>query len=239
MVKELGDAVIRPVLSGTCEDYVIFQIRRFASEGALERLLTHNSQAVAQILRADPKLRSPQEVSDALSTKVSYSDGDLAVPDWAAALLVDPDGSDVRAVLEFAIVQLLEMRMLDARLDDELANWRRKFSKGEHKSRLFFRAGKALNEIGELLVEGAMIKEGINNALKLIGDQYLARLYDQAAKRFHLPTWVDNVEKKLATLESIHDKMEQAHATNHQVRLEWIVIFLILMEIVVSVLQFH
>jgi uncharacterized Rmd1/YagE family protein len=33
--------------------------------------------------------------------------------------------------------------------------------------------------------------------------------------------------------------MEQAHATNHQVRLEWIVIFLILMEIVVSVLQFH
>src|SRR3989442_12334046 len=40
--------------------------------------------------------------------------------DTDATLLFDPEGDDVRAVLEFANIQLLEMRFLDQQLDDIL-----------------------------------------------------------------------------------------------------------------------
>ena len=35
-------------------------------------------------------------------------------------------------------------------------------------------------------VESAVLFEGVNNALKLLGDQYLARVYRLASQRFHL-----------------------------------------------------
>src|SRR3989441_9175609 len=38
----------------------------------------------------------------------------------ALPLLFDPEGEDVRAVIEFANTQLLEMRYLDAQLDEAL-----------------------------------------------------------------------------------------------------------------------
>jgi hypothetical protein len=44
----------------------------------------------------------------------------MTIVDWDAAFVLDPDPEDVRAVLEFANVQLLEMRWLDLQLDDAI-----------------------------------------------------------------------------------------------------------------------
>jgi hypothetical protein len=41
---------------------------------------------------------------------------DLTIVDWNAALIVDREGDDIRAVLEFANVELLEMRYLDQKI---------------------------------------------------------------------------------------------------------------------------
>ena len=57
---------------------------------------------------------------DALALRLSFGPGDAAVIDTDAAFVLDPAGDDVRDVLEFANTQLLEMRFLDARLDDVL-----------------------------------------------------------------------------------------------------------------------
>jgi hypothetical protein len=45
---------------------------------------------------------------------------DILLVDWNAALLVDSEGDDVRALLEFANVELLEMRYVDQKLDRAL-----------------------------------------------------------------------------------------------------------------------
>ena len=74
----------------------------------------------------------------------------------------------------------------------------------------------------------------MNNAIKLVGDQYLARVYQLASERLHLPRWDAAVERKLATAESVYQKMTDAATTRRMEALEWIIIILILVSIVIA-----
>ena len=47
----------------------------------------------------------------------------------------------------------------------------------------------ALRDVSQWQVDSAILFEGVNNVLKLLGDQYLARVYRLAAQRFHLTEW--------------------------------------------------
>jgi uncharacterized Rmd1/YagE family protein len=74
-------------------------------------------------------------------------------------------------------------------------------------------------------------RKGVNNALKLLGDQYLARVYRLVSQRFHLAEWDASILRKLQTLESIYEKLAD-QATSHRMEvLEWIIIILIAVSI--------
>jgi len=238
LLKTIHPSVSRPQISAFYEDYVVFQIRAFDDHGAHARLLAEAPTMVAQVLRADVDLRSEQEVRDALSVQVSYGSEDLTLVDWVAAIVFDSAADDTRAVLEFATVQLLELRHLDHQLDSALERYYDALSRSpKGPLSLFTKADNKLREIGQLQVESAVLFENINNALKLLGDQYLARLYQQAARRYHLTSWDKSIQRKLKTLESIYDKMESALATARLEFLEWIVIILIAIEVVMPFIK--
>ena len=82
-------------------------------------MYTTYAQEVAN-LRVEPTTLSDQEVHDAISHRIAFGLDDVAILDWHAALLCDREADDVRAVLEFPNVELLEMRYLDEQLDDAL-----------------------------------------------------------------------------------------------------------------------
>jgi len=233
LVQTIHPSVSRPHISTFYEDYVVFQIRAFEDHGAHARLLAEAPTMIAQVLRADEDLRSEQEVQDALSVQVSYGSDDLTLVDWVAAIVFDPAADDTRAVLEFATVQLLELRHLDHQLDSALERY---YDALTHSPKgpfsLFTKGDDKLREIGQLQVESALLFENINNAIKLLGDQYLARLYQQAAKRYHLTSWDKSIQRKLKTLESIYDKMESSLSSARLEFLEWIVIILIGIEVI-------
>lgn len=241
LVEELLDgiesAVTRPLISGFYEDYVIFQIREMDGPEAHRRLLAENRTLLAQILRADDELRSEQEVQDALLCEVSYGAEDLTLVDWVSSLVFAKTADDTRAVLEFGQVQLLELRHLDHQLDASLDRCYEALSRTTEKRFVLPAAGgDEIREIGRLQVESAVLFEGINNALKLLGDQYLARLYEQVAQRYHLDAWDESILRKLRTLDSIYTKIEDAHSSARLEFLEWIVIVLIGLELVVPFL---
>ncbi|MGH7163038.1 MAG: hypothetical protein ACREID_06115, partial [Planctomycetota bacterium] len=131
-------------------------------------------------------------------------------------------------VLEFANVQLLEMRFLDARLDRALDRAydvlvaRRGTGLG-----VFGPARADLRRVAELQVEGAILYERVSNALKLLGDQYLARVYRLAAQRFHLVEWNQGILRKLETADTVYQKMFDRSATRRMELLEWLIILLI------------
>ncbi len=238
LIKTIHPSVNRPKISEFYEDYVIFQIRAFDECGAHARLLAEAPTLVAQVLRADEDLSSQQEVEDALSVQVSYGSEDLTLVDWVAALIFDAAADDTRAVLEFATVQLLELRHLDHQLDSALERYYDALTRSpKGPFSLFTKGDDKLREIGQLQVESAVLFENINNAIKLLGDQYLARLYQQAARRYHLTSWDKSIQRKLKTLESIYDKMESSLSSARLEFLEWIVIILIGIEVVMPFLK--
>jgi hypothetical protein len=135
-------------------------------------------------------------------------------------------------VLEFANVELLEMRFLDRRLDEALAQAYERLSKRSQKWFQFRSDPTDLRDISQWQVDNAILFEGVNNVLKLLGDQYLARLYRLAAQRFHLTDWDSGILRKLQTLEGIYQKLSDQVVTRRMEVLEWIIIVLITISII-------
>ena len=232
LLAAIAPAVTRPGLTDFVETYVIFEIGAFTPPCAPAALYTTYGQEVARILRSERAALSDQEVDDAVGHRISFGSEDVTLIDWDAALIADRDADDVRAVLEFANVELLEMRYLDQQLDDAL---------DESYDTLSRRDGlwlpgvtrADLRRIGQLQVDNAVLFEGVNNALKLLGDQYLARVYRLVSERFHLAEWDASILRKLQTLESIYQKLSDQSANRRTEALEWIIIALIAAEILI------
>jgi hypothetical protein len=232
LLKVIEPAVTKANISSFVEDYVIFQVEAFAEPIAIEDLTTRYAAHVAQILRAESGELSADEIIDATANRISFGKDDVAIVDWYAALVVDTEAEDVLTVLEFANVELLEMRFLDRRLDDALGLAYDRLSKRSQKWFQFRSDPSDLREISQWQVDSAILFEGVNNVLKLLGDQYLARLYRLVAQRFHLADWDVSILRKLQTLEGIYQKISDQMVSRRMEVLEWIIIFLIAISII-------
>jgi hypothetical protein len=221
-------AVSKPIIEKSVEDYVVVHLHAPQTPGNAAEWVHLHRQLVARVLRAEPSPLCEQEVTDATGLCLSYSPSDIAVVDWHGALLIGEDMEDAKAVLEFANIELLEMRLLDEKLDRSLEKAYLATSK---PPRAFFRRDDQLREIAGMQVDSSLLFESVNNTLKLVGDQYLARLYHAAITRLHLPEWDASIIRKLSTLEGMYGKLNDERANRRMEALEWIIIGLIMFEI--------
>lgn len=227
LFKEIQEAIFKPELSDLYEHYLVFHVDRFVSHINPILLLNFHGQVLSQILRCERKDFAQDQVEDALSCVLSYSPDDSVVIDWNAAFMFGSDVDDVRAVLEFGNVELLELRYLDQELDEALERSYVALNRG-------YRPGSDLRRVAQLQVDAAMMFEGVNNALKLLGDQYLARVYSLVSRRFHLNDWDGSILRKLDTLDSIYGKLSDRAAHRRSTAMEVIVIVLIAVEVILS-----
>jgi hypothetical protein len=237
LVEMIGPALTRPGIADAVEPYFIFELAAVSPPAPPAVFWTSYAEDVARILRSERGALSSEEVDDAIAYRISFGPGDVAIVDWDATLLAGEDVEDVRAVLEFANVELLEMRHLDQQLDDALDESYERLSR--RGARLGFgpSARADLRRVAQLQVDNALLFEGVNNALKLLGDQYLARVYRLASARFHLTEWDASILRKLQTLDSIYQKLAD-QASNRRIELlEWIIIGLIAAELALPVLM--
>ncbi|MEZ4272216.1 MAG: hypothetical protein R3C68_12535 [Myxococcota bacterium] len=228
IMHELREAIHKPDLSVLMEDYSIFNI---TSPIDKELLWTTHSNTVSRILRVESDELSEQQVDDALSRRLSYTPNDVLIVDWAAAMLIGDDMQDERMVLELGLVHLLELRILDAQLDRGVHTAYDLLSSPRRWIDAFRAETDTIRHVSELQVDSALFFEGVNNGVKLVGDQYLARMYRMVAQRFQLHQWDEAVERKLRTLDGIYDKLASRN-TNHRMEiLEWVIIVLIALSI--------
>jgi flagellar motility protein MotE (MotC chaperone) len=78
-------------------------------------------------------------------------------------------------------------------------------------------------DIAQFQMDSALLLEGMTNALKVLRDQYLARVYRVVSERFHLAEWDASILRKLHTLKSIYEKMSDQAASHRMEILEWII----------------
>lgn len=233
-LAELGEAVDRPVLRDVVEDYTVFTVTHWPTNDRPEAIVERHAQAVAQAIEGEcDEVLAQAEVQRTLEGRLSYTPSDLAIIDWNGAVLFDRDPHDVVMLLQHANVELLELRVLDEELD-ELLDSADEALAAAARERFWPTVARrpVLMKYASLQTDAAVLFEGVNNAIKLMGHQYLARLYRLAAGRLDLPSWQASVQRKLNAADSVYAKLSDAADTRRMEVLEIIIILLIMISII-------
>ena len=212
----------------------------FAFDVGYEIDLERCREVLAGLVRLESAPFSPEEIHEATRIHLSYSTNDLVVLDWAAGVVADRECDDTLQVIEFANVQLLEFRHIDDRLDDRLEAAYKQIRELSPRrwTELFSNPNaEAMRRVRELELEATSLFERADNALKLIGDQYLSRVYAMASTRFHLEDWQQSIRRKLDTVGDVYDLLTQQASGRRLEGLEIIVILLIGLEIVLALIR--
>jgi plasmid stabilization system protein ParE len=226
LLDAIRDAVDKPHMGARFEDYVVFELRLPDREPVSELWTTHAA-TTASILRAEPGALSDEEITDALNLRCAYVRDEVVLIDWFAAMLVGDDMEDERLVLELTTAELLELRDLDEKLDQGVEAAYAVLSRQHSWLSSFSTRAEDLGLVSQLQADAAVLFEGVDNALKLLGDQYLARMYRVASERFHLPQWDAAIERKLRVLDGIYEKLSSRAASRRFEVLEVVIIVLI------------
>ena len=234
-VERLRPAVIGFEDSAISEEYIVFQVGDVRGDW-----LQEHADWIAGLVRLESGPLSRAEVAEATRLSLSYTPDDVVTLDWAAGFVADRDCAETLQVIEFANVQLLEFRHIDDRLDDRLEAAYRQIRPAPRRRRpwaFWFSHHAALRSVRELEVEATSLFERADNALKLIGDQYLSRVFELTSSRFHLRDWQQSIRRKLDTVGDVYDLLVQQAGGNRMETLEVIVVLLITLEILLALFR--
>lgn len=217
------------------EDYLVFTVTDLDQAHSADALIAEHGSEIAQLLRGEREPLSVQEREEVLRHRISYLANDLVVPTWSAAFVYDTEAGAQAAleILEFANSQLLEFRyydgLLDARLERIYAQIQRGTTPGSWISRRFNRAAR---QVHALFIDVNELTDKTENALKIAGDVYAARVFALAAARLGLDHWKASVREKLKTLDDIYRfAVEQAAMARGEL-LELTIVLILVFELV-------
>ncbi|MEZ6196554.1 MAG: hypothetical protein R3F20_12645 [Planctomycetota bacterium] len=240
LLDVIRSAVERPELGSAEEDYTVFSITEWDPAISPIDVADRATSVLAQAIEGETAPLAPLLAERALAGRLSYTADDVAIVDWNAAILFDAEPADVVAVLKHANVELLELRVLDAELDELLDHADETLSELLRR-RLWpgFQAKRILGRYATAQTDAAVMFEGVNNAIKLLGNQYLARVYRIAARRLDLPAWQASVQRKLEATESLYQKMSDAASTGRLETLEWVIVILIAISMILPFMPWY
>jgi hypothetical protein len=238
LFNNLQPAMQQPKWSPLGEEFFVFELLPSEPLPSPDTLLAKHGDWLASLVRLEAEPLSRDEVAAALQSRISYSPADMLLADWSAAVLIDHDCEETLQAIEFANLQLLEYRYIDNLLDDRLAAAYSTLHRTVRSWLPFWRTqGRSLRYLGELRLDVNSLFERTGNALKLVGDQYLARVYRLVAGRFHLSDWEHSIRSSLDVVEGAYQVLSDQSASLRIELLEIIVIILIAAEIIMAMVR--
>jgi hypothetical protein len=236
VAQALRPALDRPHSWDGLETYTVFFTRALDRPVTGRDLLEHAPVARLLLGEGGSVRLAQDERADVLKHHFSYLETDLAVVDWNSAFVHEPSGiGDVPDLLELATAHLLELRYYDALLDRELRAIYEQLGGRGARGLFTRRYTKLLRRTAGLLLELSEMVERLENAVKIVGDFYLARLYQAALRRFRLPAWQETVLRKQKLLADVNRMLSDAADTRRAELLEITIIVLIAWEIIWAV----
>jgi hypothetical protein len=233
IIKKLGPALEKPHDWTETETYTVVFVEELRG-CTIADLETSEELAKLLLGETNEKRLSPSEREDVLRNRFSYLEDDLVVIDWNSAVVVEPTGSRVVChVLELATSQLLEFRYYDESIDRELAkvyDWVEKTRPRILRSPF----GALTRDVLRRYMELTEFTERVDNAIKSVGDFYLARVYLSAIRRFRVPEWRESVETKLNLVSRAYDLLKGETEVSRTQLLELTVVVLILVEVIAA-----
>ena len=229
-------AIDRPEVADVSEDYIVYRVSALYEDGQrcdARAVLTDDH--LARLLLGEQHALSPAARQELLGARFSYYTDDLAVLTWDNALIVEPRESDtdVEYVLEFANAQLLDLRVYDAQLDQELPSLYDRIAAARRRL-LTGRFRAVLAEVQTRVADVTEIVERADNALKVTDDVYLARIYEKALEIFREKNWRAGIDRKLRIFRDTYSMLNDETQTTRSELLELAIIALIMFEIVLT-----
>jgi hypothetical protein len=207
VVDRLAPALERPRGRFLSEDYFVFSATDIDGVSDAAALLEQFGPTIAQLLRAEIGPLSSQEREEVLRHRLSYLANDLVVPAWSSALVYDTEAGAPATldILEYANSQLLQFRYYDDLLDARLAELYKEIeTTGGFRSWWSRRYTRAARRVHAVVIDVNELTDRTENALKLVGDVYAARLLALANSRLGVNAWRGSVQDKLKTLDEIY-----------------------------------
>jgi hypothetical protein len=231
---------VRPAMTAlhdeaVTEDYLVYTVTSLDDVETAEALLAAHGADIAQLLRGERDLLSSQERDEVLRNRISYLANDLVVPTWNAAFVYDTESGAQAAleILEFANSQLLEFRYYDGLLDARLARIYAQLQvESPLNSWLGRRYNRAARQVHALFIDVNELTDKTENALKIAGDIYAARLFALAGARLGLDHWKANVREKLKTLDDIYRFAVEQTAMARGELLEMTIVAILVFELI-------
>ena len=235
--QEVAPAMTNPHFWEQDEHYSVVFVEGIQGRPSGEEVLRRAD--LARLLLGEttvPEL-SAAERQDVTQRHLSYGNDDLVVIDWNASFVYEPSGSkDIPDILEIANAQLLELRFYDEALDNSLGRVNERLKLERQRLGSIFRSPyPALSrQVLVALLEMSELVERVENALKIIGDFYLARVYEAAVEQLRIPAWKETVTRKQEILGDVYGWLKGEVDTARSLTLEVMVVVLIVMELLVA-----
>ncbi len=183
---------------------------------------------------------SGQTREEILKNTLSYTDSDLVILSWDAALICNPENpTDLIDLIEFANVQVLELRYYDRELEREMEKMYDQIENADRSSS--FRRSRQYHAIMARLMESSAeiseVIDKVDNLIRITEDVYYARVYATALRVLRSSQWSESVSKKIAVIQENYSMLSDEVRIQHSNTLEWIIIILIAMEFVFAIWQ--
>ena len=236
LLQRLEPAVTRPRPDFLAEDYLVFAVTPPGPAQTAAALLAAHGAELAQLLRGERTHLSDEEREEVLRHRLSYFEHDLVIPTWNAAFIYDEasGAQGTLEILEFANSQLLEFRYYDRLLDAELSRIYAQLQGAGWQTWFGRRYARAARQVHALFIDVNELTDKTENALKIAGDVYAARLFALAAARLSLDHWKASVREKLKTVDDIYRFAVEHTSMARGEFLELTIVFLIVLEIVLA-----
>jgi hypothetical protein len=241
LVAQLRPAIERSAIAPVVEDYTVWRFIRLREDGAAATPACLDDSALAALLLGETRPLTEDARRNLLSRRFSYTDQDLTVLSWDAALVAEPlvGDQDVEFLLEFANAQLLELRVYDAYLDAELPQLydRALLARRGATALLVRRFENVLAGLHTMVADTTEVVERVENGLKVTNDVYLARIYHAALTLFREEAWRNGLARKLQIFRDTYAMLNDEAQTARGNVLEVIIILLIVTEVVLGLLR--
>lgn len=214
------------------EDFLLYNIKCFAMDYSQAELLS--TESLYKLIVGSKGENLSEQTKDNIRKNIfTYTTNDLVIMDWNSALVYDPtDYKDIADVIEFALVQLLEMRYYDNTLDEKLNSLYKGLDNRKNHGLLNNNYGEISKEAAKIYIEISEIIEKIENSLKVIGDFYYAQIFRAASDKFRFKDWQQSVDSKLNNLAEVSKLFQGEINERRNQMMEVIVIVLIAMEVI-------
>ncbi len=213
------------------ESYAIFSAKSFSPDITASQLFKNNWKAIAKIVKQELGHMSDEELKSTVKNNLSYYANDMVIVDWNGAFVYDKTKSyDVIDVIEYAVIELLELRAYDSYLDAVLDQ---AYDDIEKKKMTWLLSPyiSTLNNLLHVRLEVTDVVDKVENSLKLVGDPYLAKVYTITAASFYLSKWKSSVRSKLSAVESTYSALAERIQAARMMILEILVVLLFIIDL--------